>query len=99
MSGECSNVYDIDRLPWAQVYSMDAYKMGSWDHVCKDKPVYKIVKTKDFNRCKTNPVWASATPATHSCEFGKGNCKDFMHVMITLYYYLPNGSVFNEFVF
>jgi hypothetical protein len=59
---------------------MEAYKMGSWDAVCQGKSVNKIVKTKDFNRCKTNPAWASATPASHSCEFGKGNCEDFMHV-------------------
>ena len=80
MSGDCGTVYDIDRLPQSQVYTMDAFKLGSWETVCKDKPVYKIGKTKDFNRCKTNPVWASASPASHSCDFGKANCGDFMKV-------------------
>jgi hypothetical protein len=63
LSGDCSTIYDIERLPWAQVYTMEAYKMGSWDAVCQGKSVNKIVKTKDFNRCRL-PRFVLIFPST-----------------------------------
>jgi hypothetical protein len=80
ITGDCSTTITVTRLPLSQVQITDAFKLGSFDAVCQDKPVYKIVKTKDYNRCQNNPVWSTANPSTHSCEFGKANCGDFMKV-------------------
>ena len=81
ITGDCSTTISISRLPWSHVNNGQSdLKLGSFDAICKHKPVYQIVKTKDFNRCQSNPVWYSAIPSTHSCEFGKSNCGDFMKV-------------------
>ncbi|XP_057375632.1 vitellogenin-2-like [Daphnia carinata] len=93
ISGDCSTTISVTRLPLAQVYITDAFKLGSFDAICKDKPVYKIVKTKDFNRCQHNPVWATANPATHSCDFGKTDCGNFMK-RSTIYKYVACGESF-----
>lgn len=75
---------DVDRLTRSQVFNSDAFQLGSFDAICKDMPVYHIAKTRDYNRCKSNPVWFSANPGSHDCEFDKGNCGSFMHVTIKL---------------
>ena len=64
----------------SQVYGTDASELGSFDAVCKGKPVYQIVKTKDFNRCQNSPNWHTTTSNVYNCDFDKANCGDFMKV-------------------
>lgn len=54
--------------------------MEIFNDICKGKPVYQIVKTKDYNKCKKSPVWHSTTSNVYSCDFDKVNCGDFMQV-------------------
>lgn len=80
MTGDCSTTVGVSRLSAVQAYSSEAFKLGSFDAVCKGKPVYKITKTKDLNDCKNSPAWHSTTSGVHECDFGKGNCGDFIKV-------------------
>lgn len=98
ISGDCSTTISVTRLPLSQVYITDAYKLGSFEAICKDKPVYKIVKSKDYNRCQHNPVWSTANPATHSCDFGKTDCGNFMK-RSTVYKYIACGESFPKLTF
>ena len=70
----------------SQVYGKDAAKLESFDAVCKGKPVYKIIKTKDFNRCQNSPNWHATTSTVYDCDFDKANCGDFLQVTIILSY-------------
>jgi Lipoprotein amino terminal region len=80
VTGDCSTIVGVSRLSAVQVYESDAFKLGSFDAVCKGKPVYKITKTKDMSNCKSVPAWHSTTSGVHECDFGKGNCGDFIKV-------------------
>jgi hypothetical protein len=80
VTGDCSTTVGVSRLSAVQAYSSEAFKLGSFDAVCKGKPVYKITKTKDLNDCKNSPAWHSTTSGVHECDFGKGNCGDFIKV-------------------
>ena len=48
ITGDCSTVIQVNRLPAYQVYESDAHRFGSFETVCKDSNVYEVVKTKDF---------------------------------------------------
>ena len=80
VTGDCSTTIAFNRLAPSQVYDLKAYELGSLEAVWGDKPVYEIIKTKDFNRCKTNPVYYGANPAGYTCTFGTAACEQFMKV-------------------
>ena len=82
ISGDCSTLIDLHRIPLAKVYNHDAYKLNpkSFEQICQNEPVYEIIKTKDFNRCMTNPVSVSAQPASYLCSLDKASCSDFLQV-------------------
>ncbi|KAI9554120.1 hypothetical protein GHT06_019392 [Daphnia sinensis] len=79
IKGDCVTMIDVDRLTRSQVLNSDAFQLGLFDAVCKYMPVYHIAKTRDYNRCKSNPIWFSANPGSHDCDLDKGNCGSFMH--------------------
>ena len=81
MTGDCKNSIEINRLPKSQIYSSNAFGLKSFVDVCKNKPVYKIVKTKKFDNCKSNPAWHTTTSNVYNCDFDKANCGDFLKVL------------------
>ncbi len=84
VTGDCSTTVAVSRVPWSQVYGKDAAEMRSFEAICKNKPVYKIIKTKDFNRCQNSPNWHATTSNVYTCDFDKANCGDFMKVLVSL---------------
>jgi hypothetical protein len=71
----------VSRLSALQVVSSEAFKLGSFDAICKGKPVYKITKTKDLNNCKNSPSWHSTASGIQECDFTKGNYGNFIKVL------------------
>ena len=80
VTGDCATSVGVSRLSTDQVVQSDAYKLGSFDAICKGKPVYQITKTKDMSNCKTNTHWHSTTSGVYECDFGKANCGNFIKV-------------------
>ncbi|XP_046638923.1 vitellogenin-like [Daphnia pulicaria] len=78
VTGDCSTSIEISRLPYAQVFASAGFKLESFDDVCGSKPVYQILKTKDFNNCKTNPAWHTTTSNSYECDLDKANCGHFL---------------------
>ena len=83
MTGDCSTVIQINRLPIHQAIQTDAFDFAAWETVCKDVPVYEIVKTKDFNRCINAPMFHSVVPPSYMCTLGRGQCGEAMQVSQT----------------
>ncbi len=89
VTGDCSTSIEISRLPYAQVFASAGFKLESFDDVCGSKPVYQILKTKDFNNCKTNPAWHTTTSNSYECDLDKANCGHFLKVIkndLTIFY-------------
>lgn len=81
VTGECTTSIEISRLPYTQVFASAGFQLNSFDHVCgNDRPVYQIVKTKDFGNCKTNSGWHTTTSNVYNCDLNKTNCGDFLKV-------------------
>ena len=99
MTGDCSTTIEVSRLPHAQVLISSAFKLASFESVCEDKPVYQIVKTKDFNNCKANPAWHATTSTVYTCDFGKANCGEFLKVTNLLDNQFTDGKKYNLFCF
>ena len=87
----------ISRLSHSQVVETKAFQLGSFDAVCKGNPVYRIVKTRDYNNCKSTPVWHTTTSNVYTCDFDKANCGDFLQV--NFYIRKPKRHNFNEYLF
>lgn len=94
VTGDCSSTIAVHRMPMTKVYDHDAYRLNpaSFEAVCQDKPVYEIIKTKDFNRCLTNPVSYSAQPATYLCSLDKAYCSDWLQRKAS-YRYIACGEL------
>lgn len=91
ISGDCSSTISISPMSMSKLYQHETSDLKSFDELCKDKPIYEIVKTKDFNRCKTTPVSYYAQPATYMCSLDKANCADSLMVCcIILFFVLMN---------
>jgi hypothetical protein len=80
VTGDCKTSIEISRLPYTQVFASAGFKLDSFDDVCGSKPVYQILKTKDFNSCKSNPAWHTTTSNTYECDLDKANCGQFLKV-------------------
>lgn len=88
VTGDCSTTISLNRLTASQVYDLEAFDLGSFEATCADKPVYEVIKAKDFNRCKTNPVYYNTNPTGYTCTLGTSACEQFMQVLfMTDYFY------------
>ena len=70
----------VSKLRQFQIDSSDATALSSFEAICKGKPVYQIVKTKDYDKCTRSPTRHYSTSNYYSCSFDKANCGEFMQV-------------------
>ncbi len=80
ITGDCSTTITVNRLPISSVYEHEVYDLPAFQTLCKDKPVYEVIKTKDFDRCKTTPVSYYAQPSSYLGSFEKAKFADFLQV-------------------
>jgi len=90
VTGNCSTIIQINRLPMHQVYETDAFDFGSFETVCKGSNVWEVVKTKDFNRCMNNTAFHTAIPPSYMCTLGRAQCGEAI-VRTSTYSYIGCG--------
>jgi len=50
---------------------------------CEEKPYYMITRTRNFDQCKTRPVFQKWTGVEGNCDVTKSNCKSMLNHLST----------------
>lgn len=70
VTGDCLTTLRITRLPFYHVIQnqdLDAHKIIG--EICRSTKVYEILKIKDFDKCRTDPLKVSSHPRSSTFSF------------------------------
>lgn len=92
IAGDCDTIYEVVPVPqFMKVREMS--KLKAPQLVPNSAKLFKVIKTKNFEDCKKNPVFQHMTPPADSCSPGWTDCQGHAANRSAVAEYLLSGDI------